>query len=324
MSGDSGVSGDTGVSGDAGIRGAVDLQVNGYGGIDFNSDGLSGEALAAVCRLLRKDGVASFLPTVITDDLSSMINRIRRIATAVESNAEIAEMVGGIHVEGPFISPVAGFVGAHPAECVRDATVDRAMRLIDAGCGLVRLFTLAPEVPGSLEVIQHLTEQKVVVAAGHSDASIEQLRAAIDSGLQMFTHLGNGCPGQMHRHDNIIQRVLSLSDQLKISFIADGHHVPWYALANYLRCVPDDNIVIVTDAISAAGLGPGRHRLAGQVVEVDHDLAAWAEGREHFAGCATTMPQMAQMLARELGISSEQLDQWMRVNPATLLQPSLS
>jgi N-acetylglucosamine-6-phosphate deacetylase len=301
------------------VSGAVDLQVNGYGGIDFNSDGLSNDAILSVCRKLRDDGVARFLPTIITDQFPLMIRRIRRVADAVESNIEIAEMVGGIHVEGPFISPVAGYVGAHPADCVRDATVEDAMRLVDAGRGLVRLFTLAPEVAGTVSVTKHLTEQSIVVAAGHSDASVRQLRHAIDSGLQMFTHLGNGCPGQMHRHDNIIQRVLCLSDHMKISFIADGHHVPWFALGNYLRCVPDENIVIVTDAISAAGLGPGLHRLADQVVEVDEDLAAWAEGREHFAGCATTMSQMTKMLTSELGINAKQIDQWTRANPSAVL-----
>ncbi|WP_182866152.1 N-acetylglucosamine-6-phosphate deacetylase [Stieleria mannarensis] len=301
------------------MSGSVDLQVNGYYGVDFNSDDLTDEAILTACRQLRDDGVESFLPTIITDQIDSMVGRISRIAEAAETHAEIAEIVAGIHVEGPFISPEPGFVGAHPVDCVREATVDRAKQLVDAGRGRVRLVTLAPEMPGTVEVTRWLCDQSIVVAAGHSDASIAQLRQAIDAGLSMFTHLGNGCPGQMHRHDNIVQRVLSLSDQLVISLIADGHHVPWFALANYCKCIPEENIVIVTDAIAAAGLGPGFYRLAGQMVEVDQHLAAWAEGHGHFAGCATTMPQMAEMLGRHLGIDPDRIDRWTRTNPRRVL-----
>lgn len=301
------------------MSGYFDIQVNGYGGVDFNSDDLTNDAILSACQQMRDDGVASCLPTVITDQISSMTRRIKRLVAAAESNADVATMFAGIHVEGPFISPAPGFVGAHPADCVREATIDLAKQLLEAGNGMVRLVTLAPEMTGTIEVTRWLSDQSIVVAAGHSDASVTQLRHAIDAGLKLFTHLGNGCPGQMHRHDNIVQRVLSLADQIMISFIADGHHVPWFALGNYIKCVSDDNIVIVTDAISAAGLGPGFHRLAGQVVEVDQHLAAWAEGHQHFAGCATTMPQMAEMLADRLGISSDRIDQWTRINPMRLL-----
>jgi len=159
----------------------------------------------------------------------------------------------------------------------------------------------------------------IVVAAGHCDPSIDQLNQSIDSGLQLFTHLGNGCPALLPRHDNIVQRVLSLSDKMAVSFIADGHHVPMFALANYLRCVPEGNAIIVTDAISAAGLPPGRYELADQIVEVDADRAAWAEGREHYAGCATTMPEMVNILKDRLQATDAQLQRWMINNPARLL-----
>lgn len=301
------------------MSGFIDLQVNGYAGVDFNSDDLSDEAFVETCRRLRSDGVDRFLPTIITDDLPVMAARIGRIAEACRSIKEVASVVAGIHVEGPFLSPIEGFIGAHPPQHACQAEVDKAMRLVDAGQGLVRLFTLAPEVDSDCKVIARLTRESIVVAAGHCDASMSQLQRACDAGLAMFTHLGNGCPSMMHRHDNIIQRVLRLSERLAISFIADGHHVPWFALGNYLQCIPDDNIVIVTDAISAAGLGPGFHRLAGQVVEVDQTLAAWAEGHQHFAGCATTMPQMSQMLHAQLGISPERIDRWTRINPGRLL-----
>ncbi len=301
------------------MSGYVDLQVNGYAGVDFNGDALTDEQFVAVCEQLRRDGVASLLPTVITDRLETMIARIERIATAAEQLPEVGELVAGIHVEGPFISPVTGFVGAHPADCVCNPTVAAAMRLLEAGRGKVRLLTLAPESPGACEVTRRLADENVIVAGGHSDASRDELQRAIDAGMSLFTHLGNGCPVQMHRHDNIVQRVLSLADQLTISFIADGHHVPWFALANYLRLIPEDRVVIVTDAISAAGLGPGEYHLAGQTVYVDDDLAAWGAERKQFAGCATTMPRMVELLSTELGIDPQRIERWTTHNPARVV-----
>jgi N-acetylglucosamine-6-phosphate deacetylase len=180
-------------------------------------------------------------------------------------------------------------------------------------------MTLAPEMDAEAEVTQSLADSGIIVAAGHSDASIEQLQRGIDHGIGLFTHLGNGCPARLPRHDNIIQRVLSLSDQLCVSFIADGHHVPAPALKNYLQLVPTENIVIVTDAISAAGLGPGRYHLADQVVEVDPDGAAWSACRTHFAGCASTFPQMARFLQSQVGATEREIDRWFNENPSRLL-----
>lgn len=297
----------------------VDLQVNGYAGVDFNDDDLSIESFLHACCEMRLHGVSHFLPTVITDELGVMIRRISKLADLVDRDPTARQMVVGIHVEGPFISPLDGFVGAHPTAHVLPASVESALRLVDAGRGLVRLLTLAPECGDAMAVTRRLVERGVVVAAGHSDASVDQLSQAIDAGLALFTHLGNACPTLLPRHDNIITRVLSHSQRLKISFIADGHHVPWFALANYVRCVPDENVIIVSDAISAAGLGPGIHRLAGQEVQVDTDGAAWAAGREHYAGCATSLQRMEALLKEHLDVDAETCRRWMSENPGRLI-----
>ena len=301
------------------MSGFIDLQVNGYAGVDFNTAEIDAEQMRSACQRLIDDGNASALATVITDSLESMVAKIAAIAGFMEQDEVVAKVIKGIHVEGPFINPADGFVGAHPKHAVVQASLEFAKRLLDAGRGNVMMMTLAPEVDPVGEVTRFLSDQSVVVAAGHCDASLDQLKCGIDNGLRMFTHLGNGCPAKLPRHDNIIQRVLSLSNQMMISFIADGHHVPDFALANYLHCVPDENVIIVTDAISAAGQGPGRYRLAGQVVEVDPDGAAWAEGRQHFAGCATTMNRMVEILKSRLAASDDQLELWTRANPQRLL-----
>ncbi len=271
-----------------------------------------------MCQRLQAEGVTSFLATVITAPVQQMVRQISRLAEAMQSDECIAATMIGIHIEGPFLSPLPGYVGAHPVDAICPAEIDIAQRLIEAGQGRVRLITLAPEQDPQGMVTRWLTKQEIVVAGGHSDASIEQLQRAIDAGMKLYTHLGNGCPAMLPRHDNIIQRVLSLADRLSISFIADGHHVPRFALRNYLSLVPEDRIIIVTDAISAAGLGPGRYRLSDQWVEVDENGAAWAECRTHFAGCASTMLQMQEVL-RSMGVNSEALHRYLCENPRTLL-----
>ena len=203
----------------------IDLQLNGYKGIDFNSDELSAGALHEACELLRADGVAGVLATVITDSLDRMAARLAKIAAIRRDDLLVREVIWGVHIEGPFLNETPGYVGAHPPEHVRPASVEAMQRLLEAADGLTRLVTLAPERDAGMKVTRFLAEQGVIVSAGHCDATLDQLRAAIDAGLSMFTHLGNGCPMLMHRHDNIIQRVLSVADRLWVCFIADGVHV---------------------------------------------------------------------------------------------------
>ena len=299
--------------------GYVDLQVNGYAGVDFNGDNLTVEAMHTACERMRGDGVAGFLPTVITDEVEVMEARLACLTEAYHADALVREMVWGLHIEGPFISPELGYVGAHPAAAVRPANRTDMEKLLEAADGLVRIVTLAPEYDEGLRLTRYLVDQGIVVAAGHCDPSMDQLLAAIDAGLSMFTHLGNGCPMQLHRHDNIIQRTLSLHEHLWISFIADGAHVSYPALGNYLRTTGMERCVIVTDAISAAGLGPGRYTLGQQTVEIGEDLVPWSTDRSHFVGSATTMPSMVANLQKYLRLSAEQVQRLTSVGPRQIL-----
>ena len=227
----------------------LDLQLNGYWGADFNARGLKTQSCHAACKALRAAAVAGVLATIITDDLNRMCARLARIAAIRRQDPLIARMILGIHVEGPFLDPEPGYAGAHPRDFIRPADLEAMKRLLDAACGLVRIVTLAPEHDPGLKVTRWLAGQKIIVSAGHCNPSRDQLRAAIDAGLSMFTHLGNGCPMLLHRHDNIIQRVLSLADYLWIGFIGDGIHIPYPTLANYLRSTPADRAIIVSDGI---------------------------------------------------------------------------
>ncbi len=292
-----------------------DLQVNGYGGVDFNADDLTDQFLRDACQKLRDDGVQCILATIITDEIGRMSRRLRTLIKLREADALIASVIAGIHIEGPFINESSGYVGTHPPDAVCPADLDMAKQLIDAAGGLTRMFTLAPERDPGFIITRWLAEQGVAVSAGHCDPSLDVLDAAIDAGLSLFTHLGNGCPLQLHRHDNIVQRVLSRADRLQICFIGDGIHVSYEALGNYLKCAGAERCIIVSDAISAAGLGPGAYQLAGQHVMVDEQGATWSADQSHLMGSATPLPRMARRLRNALGLDEQTLHRLTCINP---------
>lgn len=300
----------------------IDLQVNGFMGVDFNDPTVPIKSIIAAARSMRQGGVETALATIITGPLDAMCRCLQKLAQAIDSDPEVAATIGGLHVEGPFISPVRGYVGAHPANCVLGDDVAALERLLSAGAGHVRLVTLAPEIDPHSKLIRHLVERNVLVAAGHTDASVSELERAIDAGLQLFTHIGNACPQIMHRHDNIFQRALSLAPRLKTTFIADGWHLPDFVVKNLLRCAPLENLAVVSDAIAAAGLGPGEFQLAGHRVKVGNDRCARSPDGEHFVGAASTMQDADQWLKHTVGLGQDQRRLLLYENPKRWLSDS--
>jgi len=296
-----------------------DLQLNGYKGVDFNSDDLTGESLRHACAAVRADGGGRMLATVITDRLEQMTARIRRLVELRTSDPLVREVLAGIHVEGPFISPLPGFVGAHPAEHVVPASIEAAERLVGAGEGLVRLVTLAPEHDADCGTIHWLTDQGVIVSAGHCNPAPDVLDRAVDHGLTAFTHLGNGCPLTLHRHDNIIQRVLA-ADRLRwVMVIADGVHLPPLLVRTIIRAVGIDRMIAVSDATAAGGMGAGRFTLASRPVVVDANGAAWAPDRSHLVGSTASMGRIREVLATDVGLDADEIIQVTARNPARAL-----
>jgi len=304
--------------------GYFDIQVNGYAGVDFNQDDLSAEELHRGCEHLRDDGVDGILATIITETEERMIRRIRRIVELRKTGELAQSIIAGIHIEGPFLNPNAGYRGAHPLDAIRPADLGFASRLLEAAEGLARIFTLAPEQDPGCELIRMLVQRGVTVSAGHTDASLPQLEEAIDAGLSMATHLGNGCPALLPRHDNIIQRILYLRDHLWIGFIADGVHIPFPTLRNYLDLIgPEGKCLVTTDAMAAAGLGPGRYRLGRWTVDVGDDLAARSPDGSHLIGSAISMPRAAENLANHAGMDATAIHRLTNVHPRqSLRQPS--
>jgi N-acetylglucosamine-6-phosphate deacetylase len=300
--------------------GYFDLQVNGYAGVDFRSDALTVDELRHACVTMRDHGVAHMLLTITTDDVTAMERRLRRVVSYRERDPLVRDVVSGIHIEGPFISPQDGYRGAHPRDAVRPADRNAMQRLLDAAGGLTRLVTLAPEHDANFAVTRLLANAGIRVSAGHTNATLDELRGAIDAGLSMFTHLGNGCPMLMHRHDNIIQRALSLADQLTLMFIADGAHVPYPVLRNLLKIAGLDRTIVVTDAVTPAGLGPGAYQIGRWNVMIGDDLVARAPDGSHLIGSAMPMREAVTRLIQQLGLTQDQALQLTVANPRRAIQ----
>jgi N-acetylglucosamine-6-phosphate deacetylase len=296
-----------------------DLQVNGYAGVDFNGDDLTADALHRACERLEADGVEGCLVAVITDALDTMCQRLSALASLRDRDAIARRVIAGVHIEGPFLNATDGYRGAHPRDAIRRADPGAMRRLLDAAAGLARIVTLAPEQDPGFAVIRLLDQARVIVAAGHTDASVDVLQGAIDAGVSMFTHVGNGCPMIMHRHDNIVQRVLSLADRLHLTFIADGAHVPFVALRNYLRLVPLERCAVVTDCIAPAGLGPGRYRLGRWDIVVGEDMVPRSPDGSHFVGSGATMKQSAKNLQEQLDLPPDTVRRLTYDNPKAFI-----
>ncbi|MCB9502004.1 MAG: N-acetylglucosamine-6-phosphate deacetylase [Deferribacteres bacterium] len=293
----------------------IDLQVNGYAGVDFNSDVLSAEMLHKSCAQLKIDNVAGILATVITADIPVMQARLQRLVSLRQQDPLIAEIIKGFHIEGPFLSAEPGFRGAHPQGWIREANVDDMKRLLDAADGLTKIVTLAPEMDDDFKVIRFLSGQNMWVSAGHCNPDYDQLRAAIDAGVSMFTHLGNGCPQILPRHDNIIERALACRDDLWLCFIADGIHIPFFALRNYLKIAGTEKTIIVSDAMAAAAAPPGQYRLSELELEVGEDRIVRELGKENFAGSACTMSLSYENLINHVNCTPSQAKKITFENP---------
>lgn len=297
------------------MTGGFDIQVNGYCGADFCSRNLTLEQCRRACDELAADGVDGILATVITDTIEGIGHKLARLVAFRDQDPAIARMIAGFHVEGPFLSRKPGCPGAHDPAKIVPADVDDAKRIIAAGAGLVRLVTLAPECDAGLATTSYLARHGVTVSAGHCDPSLAELRAAIDAGLTMVTHLGNGCALDLPRHDNFIQRALFLHERLWICYIPDGVHVPFFALANYLAVSGLDRTVMVTDAIVAAKLPPGRYASGEGEVEVDAAAVARRPGMKNLAGSTISMRQLRDNLHRHLGLDDAAIERLTATNP---------
>ena len=298
------------------LPGFFDLQVNGFAGVDFNDPSIEADDVTRAIAAMRATGVTRSLPTLITSSFESFAACARTIL-GVRDRAT-ASAIAGLHMEGPYISPVDGFRGAHPREHAREASIDDYERRQDAAEGRIRLVTLAPEVPGTIPLIEHLVARGVVVAIGHTNASSEEILAAVRAGATLSTHLGNGCALTLPRHPNILWDQLA-QDALFASFIVDGHHLPASAVKAMMAAKTPARSVLVTDAMAAAGCPPGLYTIGGLQVELSPAGRVSPPGAGHLAGSALAMDQAIGHTVRFTGLPLDPVVAMATTIPAALM-----
>jgi len=297
----------------------IDLQVNGYGGVDFNSPGLTVEKVIAVTERLEHDGTAGYLPTFVTGDPEVLLANMRVIAEARRRDARCERSVLGVHLEGPFISPEPGAVGTHPLEWVRPPSLELFNRFQDAGGGLVRLMTVAAEIPGMPEFVKAVSDSGVAVSLGHQMAAQpDEVEPCIAAGAKAFTHLGNGIPNLIPRHGNVVFTALA-EDRATVMFIPDGHHLPDTVLKVFTRAVPMKRLVAVSDAQYPAGMPPGDYMVCGANARLEPDGLLWNPARKCLVGATTPMDAMMGLLQRRIGLTLDECRMIGRDNPLALI-----
>jgi N-acetylglucosamine-6-phosphate deacetylase len=281
--------------------GWIDIQVNGFLGVDYNNPGCAHADIARSIRALFATGVTRFYPTVITGSAEDMRGALHNLARARETLSE-GGAVDGFHVEGPHISPDDGPRGAHPRRWVRAPDLDEFRRWQEATGHRVRIVTLAPEWPGATRYIEAIAAEGVVAAIGHTNATTQQIADAVSAGATLSTHLGNGAHSVLRRHPNYIWDQLA-EDRLMADFIVDGIHLPGAFVKVALRAKTVARAVLVTDATAPAGCPPGRYQLGEQSVELTADNRVMLAGQDRLAGSALRMDRGVENLMRLAGLS---------------------
>jgi N-acetylglucosamine-6-phosphate deacetylase len=289
----------------------IDLQVNGYAGVDYNSPSTPHEEIARSIEVLHSTGTARFYPTVITGTAENMAGALRNLAAAKRTMPSIE----GFHVEGPHICPDDGPRGAHPKGCVRPPDIDEYRRWQEVSDGNVRLVTLSPEYPEAPRYIETLVQDGVVVSLGHTKANAEQISAAVSAGATMSTHIGNGAHGEMRRHPNYIWDQLA-EDRLAAGFIVDGVHIGAAFLKVALRAKGIIRSVLVTDASMPALATPGPYMLGEVEVELTPDNRVVLRGGDRLAGSALRMDDAIGNVIEMAGVSLPEALSMATRNPA--------
>ena len=288
------------------VPGFVDLQVNGFGGVDFL------DADAAAYRVagdaLLETGVTAYLPTLITSPAEELLAALREVPAGPER-----PRILGVHLEGPFLSPRR--LGTHVPSAQVDPDLELLERLLDGGP--VRLMTVAPELPGAAALIERLLERGVTVSLGHTDATAEQANAAFDLGVGTVTHLFNAMRPFVHRDPGIVGAALARDDVI-VQIILDGIHLA-RETAQIIWRAAAGRVALVTDAIAAAGMPPGVYQLAKQRVELSPSGRVALPGSPYLAGSALLMNVAIGNTVRFTGLPLDEVVAMASTRPADYL-----
>ena len=303
--------------------GLVDLQVNGFAGVDFNAgEGLAAEGMDAALEAMLATGVTTLLPTLITASEAELAARFAALDQAVARSRLGPLMCPGYHLEGPFLNPAPGYAGCHPPAHMAAPDYALVERLERGLARPVLLVTVAPELPGSDAFIRQAVAAGKLVAVGHSAAGFSGVARAADAGASLVTHLGNGLPQMLPKLDNPVFAQLA-EDRLAVSVIADGVHVPPEALKVLVRAAGPGRVVLVTDAVSAAAAPAGPHPFAGMVVTSDGRAVRQA-GAPSLAGSALCLDMaLRNLVAWGIAAAGDAIAM-ASTRPAALLAPALA
>lgn len=297
--------------------GLIDIQVNGFAGMDFSDPELTPEKVAAVLPRIWETGVTSFCPTLITNTHERLMRNFRVLAQALRNYPQFARSVPCFHLEGPYISP-GGARGAHNPQYTRRPDWEEFQELQEAAGGHIGIVTLAPELPGAGDFIRRARAAGTLVAIGHTDATPEQIHRAVEAGARLSTHLGNGCPEMMHRHQNPLWAQLAIPE-LHASIICDGFHLPPDFVNAVLRAKTIDGCILITDAVSAATLPPGRYRTFDMEIELLPNNKVVVVGGSMLAGSAASLNHVVDVFLRYTGVPLVDALAAATANPTRLL-----
>lgn len=262
--------------------GLIDVQINGFAGVNYGDPNLTVDQVRTVDQKLAAVGVTHYLPTLITDSVERMAAAVGRIRNAA-ADPELRAGIVGIHLEGPYLSSVDGPRGAHPLEHTKDPDWEEFSRIQESAGGLVKLVTLAPERNGALRFIEQAVKAGIRISIGHTAASRQQILDAISAGASLSTHLGNAAHDQLQRHHNYIYDQLA-DDRLYASIIVDGHHLPPHLVKIFWRVKGPERTILTSDAVQYAGLPPGVYDGGYRKFEVRADGFIGVLGEPRLAG----------------------------------------
>lgn len=269
--------------------GFVDIQINGYKGFDFNESALTTEEWRQVSLELLRVGVTTYYPTFITNSIVNLLTLLEENVKAINKCELCKDVIGGFHLEGPYISKVDGPRGAHDKKYVKAPDFEEFLILQEAAEGYIKILTMSPEWPNSSEFIAKVSREGVVVAIGHTAAKTEEIKAAVQSGARLSTHFGNGAHVELPRHPNYLWDQLA-EDQLWCSVISDGHHLPESVL-KVVNKVKEEKMILISDSVALAGLQAGEYR-----AKVGGDVILTEEGRLHLKSNPNLLAGSAQNL----------------------------
>lgn len=266
--------------------GFVDIQVNGYGGQEFSSLELTPDRVEKITRDHFSFGVTGYCPTLTTQSFDCLRHGLDAIRRTCETMPDVGRAIVGIHVEGPYFSTEDGPRGAHPKEHCRRPDWDEFRRLQDAAGGRIRILTMSVEFDEAPDFVAQATASGVVIAIGHTGADGRQIRAAVDAGARLSTHLGNGAHRMLRRHPNYIWDQLA-EDRLHASLIVDGHHLPAEVVKSMVRAKGPERVILVSDVSGLAGLPVGRYQSSGCELEILPDGRLCIAGQDQLLAGAS-------------------------------------